>query len=59
VIPLFYFIWSLKAGAAAGANPWRATGLEWRASSPPPVENFPATPVVAEEAYAYPRRDPA
>ncbi len=52
-IPLVYFIWSLRYGRVAGPNPWRATGLEWETSSPPPTENFLQTPIVTEEAYAY------
>jgi len=50
---MVYFIWSLRYGALAGPNPWGAKGLEWQTPSPPPTENFPATPVVTEEAYAY------
>ena len=53
VIPLVYLIWSLRYGALAGPNPWGATGLEWQTSSPPPTENFEATPVVTQPAYAY------
>ena len=53
VIPLVYFLWSLKYGSKAGDNPWRAKGLEWETSSPPPTFNFEKTPVVTEEAYAY------
>jgi len=53
LIPLIYFIWSLRYGAVAPANPWRATGLEWQIPSPPPTENFEVTPTVTEEAYAY------
>ncbi|MFA5531773.1 MAG: cbb3-type cytochrome c oxidase subunit I, partial [Thiohalomonadaceae bacterium] len=34
VLPLFYLAWSLRKGRHASANPWRATGLEWRTSSP-------------------------
>jgi len=52
-IPMVYFIWSLFRGPAAGNNPWKAKGLEWQTSSPPPTENFPETPVVNEEAYDY------
>jgi cytochrome c oxidase subunit 1 len=52
-IPLVYFLWSLKWGRIADANPWGATGLEWTTPSPPPTGNFPETPVVREEAYAY------
>src|SRR3954447_4287441 len=39
VIPLVYFIWSLRYGKVVGANPWGATGLEWRTPSPPPLHN--------------------
>jgi cytochrome c oxidase subunit 1 len=53
LIPGIYFIWSLKYGELAGANPWGATGLEWQTSSPPPTENFEITPVVTTEAYEY------
>jgi cytochrome c oxidase subunit 1 len=53
IIPLVYFLWSLRYGKIAGPNPWRATGLEWQTSSPPPTENFLETPVVTEEAYNY------
>jgi cytochrome c oxidase subunit 1 len=53
LLPLVYFIWSLRYGAIAGANPWRATGLEWETPSPPPTENFERTPVVTQGAYAY------
>jgi cytochrome c oxidase subunit 1 len=53
VIPLVYLIWSLRYSPEAGPNPWRATGLEWQTSSPPPTHNFDTQPVVTEEAYAY------
>ena len=33
--------------------PYRATGLEWQTSSPPPTNNFEKIPVVTEEPYAY------
>ena len=35
ILPAAYFLWSLKYGKIAGANPWRATGLEWKVQSPP------------------------
>ncbi|HEY1718324.1 MAG TPA: cytochrome c oxidase subunit I [Verrucomicrobiae bacterium] len=54
LLPLIYFLWSLFYGKKAGANPWRATGLEWKTSSPPPKHNFEETPVVTEGAYNYP-----
>ena len=53
LLPLIYFIWSLRYGAIASANPWRATGLEWETPSPPPTENFACTPIVTQDAYAY------
>ena len=53
LLPLAYLIWSLFYGERASANPWRATGLEWTTSSPPPLHNFAQTPVVSEEPYAY------
>jgi cytochrome c oxidase subunit I len=57
LIPMIYFLWSLKYGALAGPNPWGATGLEWRTLSPPPTENFKETPVVTEEPYEYSIRE--
>jgi cytochrome c oxidase subunit 1 len=53
LIPGIYFIWSMRYGKFAPANPWAATGLEWRTASPPPTENFASTPVVTWEAYEY------
>jgi heme/copper-type cytochrome/quinol oxidase subunit 3 len=37
---------SLRAGQAAGADPWDGRTLEWRISSPPPIENFAVLPPV-------------
>ena len=59
MIPVVYFLWSLKFGAKAPANPWGARGLEWQTASPPPVLNFETPPVVTEEAYAYETAAPA
>lgn len=53
VLPLFYFAKSLKKGEIASANPWNARGMEWETSSPPPTENFRATPRVPDKAYDY------
>ncbi len=50
---IFYFIWSLKNGKRAPANPWGAPGLEWRIASPPPTENFLVPPIVTWEAYEF------
>jgi len=57
VLPALYFLYSLKFGEAAGANPWKATGLEWTTQSPPLPENFRTTPVVTEGAYSYSKRE--
>ena len=54
LLPVVYFLWSLRRGKQAERNPWRATGLEWQTPSPPPKHNFEKTPVVLEEAYNYP-----
>ena len=37
---------SLRRGAAAGENPWRASTLEWATGSPPPAYNFASIAVV-------------
>ena len=52
-MPLVYFIWSMRYGPRATANPWNATGLEWQTTSPPPVENFAYPPVVTAPPYTY------
>jgi len=53
LLPMVYFLWSLRYGKPAEDNPWGATGLEWRTPSPPPTFNFDETPVVTWEAYEY------
>src|SRR5918993_477042 len=53
LIPGVYFLWSMRYGRFASANPWPSTGLEWRTPSPPPTENFAVTPVVTWEAYEF------
>ena len=58
LLPLLYFIWSLRYGEIASANPWGATGLEWQTSSPPPTQNFARTPVVTREPYDYQPTEP-
>jgi cytochrome c oxidase subunit 1 len=58
VLPLLYLLWSLKWGRDAGPNPFKATGLEWQTSSPPPPHNFETTPIVTQEAYAYHLEEP-
>jgi len=53
LLPMVYFVWSMRYGPVAEANPWAAFGLEWRTASPPPTENFYETPVVTWEAYEF------
>ena len=53
LLPFFYLLFSLKNGAIAGDNPWKATGLEWQTPSPPPTFNFDRTPFVTHGPYHY------
>jgi heme/copper-type cytochrome/quinol oxidase subunit 1 len=41
------------ASRKVGANPWMASGLEWRRPSPPPTENFTYQPVITHEPYEF------
>jgi cytochrome c oxidase subunit 1 len=56
ILPIIYFVWSMRYGRVAGPNPWPATGLEWQTSSPPPTENFETTPTVTWEPYDFEHR---
>ncbi len=53
ILPLIYFLYSLRYGQVAGNNPWKATGLEWETTSPPPTHNFEETPIVTCDPYNY------
>ncbi len=53
LIPAVYFVWSMRYGKHAEANPWHLPGLEWRTQSPPPTENFEETPIVTWDAYEF------
>jgi cytochrome c oxidase subunit 1 len=53
LLPMVYFLWSMRYGKIAEDNPWGASGLEWTTTSPPPTFNFERTPEVTWEAYDY------
>ena len=53
LLPMVYFLWSMRYGKPAPDNPWNAAGLEWKVSSPPTTFNFDETPIVTWEAYNY------
>ena len=53
VLPMLYFLWSMRYGKIAEDNPWGAAGLEWKTTSPPPTFNFEEAPEVTWEAYNY------
>jgi cytochrome c oxidase subunit 1 len=53
VLPMIYFLWSMRYGKPAPDNPWNAAGLEWMVPSPPPTFNFEEQPFVTWEAYNY------
>jgi cytochrome c oxidase subunit 1 len=57
LLPLFYFVWSMRYGKRSGENPWGAVGLEWDTPSPPPTENFYTMPVVTHGPYEYNREE--
>jgi cytochrome c oxidase subunit 1 len=46
-------VYSIVRGPKAAADPWHARTLEWQVSSPPPLENFHATPVISGNPYDY------
>ncbi|MFZ5539858.1 MAG: cytochrome c oxidase subunit I [Pseudomonadota bacterium] len=55
VVFLYNLVWSTFKGKPAGANPWRATSLEWQTPDTPPVHgNWGRTlPEVHRWAYDY------
>jgi cytochrome c oxidase subunit 1 len=59
VIVAVNLVHSLFRGRPAPANPWGGATLEWRTSSPPPHDNFAATPVAGDpydvEAWTFDR----
>ena len=57
LLPMIYFLWSMRYGKPAPDNPWNAAGLEWKTPSPPTTFNFEEEPVVTWEAYNYDELD--
>jgi cytochrome c oxidase subunit 1 len=53
LLPMVYFLWSMRYGKTADGNPWGAAGLEWMTTSPPTTSNFDEIPTVTWEAYNY------
>ncbi len=53
VVTLVNALVSRRRGAVAGADPWRADGLEWTTSSPPPRGNFTELPTVRDRHPAW------
>ena len=53
LIFVFNFLWSLRHGQRAEANPWMANTLEWTVPSPPPHGNFADMPTVYRGPYEY------
>ena len=53
LIFVFNFLWSLRHGKRAEANPWMANTLEWTVPSPPPHGNFAVMPTVFRGPYEY------
>jgi cytochrome c oxidase subunit 1/cytochrome c oxidase subunit I+III len=49
---------SLRAGAPAGPDPWRAETLEWAIASPPPPYAFARLPLVASRSPLWDGTDP-
>jgi len=50
---VFNFFMSMKSGAKAEDNPWKANTLEWQCPSPPPHGNFAELPTVYRGAYEF------
>ena len=46
LVTMWNVLRSLKKGAVAGPDPWKANTLEWFTPSPPPENNFDAIPRV-------------
>lgn len=52
-VMLGMLVHSLLRGKVASRNPWMSASYEWQTPTPPPVENFPQTPVMVRGPYDY------
>jgi cytochrome c oxidase subunit 1 len=50
---MIYFMWSLKYAPLAGPNPVGRARARVGDPSPPPTENFAATPIVTHGTHQY------
>jgi cytochrome c oxidase subunit 1 len=57
LLPLIYFIASLRRKENVGPNPWNVHGLEWTTASPPITHNFETQPIVTENVYEYYKKE--
>ncbi|MFC2085455.1 cytochrome c oxidase subunit I [Bacteroidota bacterium] len=46
-------IYSIFKGVKSEDNPWGGVTLEWRTTSPPPLENFKKIPLVSHDPYDF------
>jgi cytochrome c oxidase subunit 1 len=53
IIMAVYLLRSLKTGEKAPDNPWGGLTLEWKTTSPPPLENFETVPEITHDPYDY------
>ena len=53
IIMAWNLLKSLKSGVQAPDNPWGAITLEWKTTSPPPLENFVKVPAVEFGPYEF------
>jgi len=54
ILLMFFNLWrGYRNGKIAGDNPWGATTLEWKTTSPPPLLNFATPPTVTTGPYDF------